>query len=180
VVGSAEGTEMSRKNTRFEDWLAEQMKDEEFQAEWEKLEPGYQVARLRIRRGLTQQQLADSVGTTQTSISRLESGQSPPSLSFLQRVVEALGGELTVAIKPAKSELSNKIEGVGERYGHLLEQAGVETLVELARQNPESLQAKLVRTNGRAGVVRRVPGAATVQGWIEQARRSPALAGVGW
>jgi transcriptional regulator with XRE-family HTH domain len=180
MVGAAEGSEMSRKNTRFEDWLADQLKDEEFQAEWERLEPGYQVARLRIQRGITQQQLAERIGTTQTSISRLESGQSPPSLSFLQRVVDALGGELTVSIKAGKSELREEIKGVGEEYGQLLERAGVETLIDLARQSAESLREKLVSTNGRAGVVRRVPGELTVSGWIEQARQNPAVAGVGW
>lgn len=60
--------------------------------------PGYQVARLRARRGLSQAELAGLVGTKQPSIARLESGQREPSLSFLRRVVEALGGKLSVQI----------------------------------------------------------------------------------
>ena len=48
---------------RFEDWEAEQMRDPEFRAAVEELEPAYQVARLRIMRGLTQEQLAELVDT---------------------------------------------------------------------------------------------------------------------
>lgn len=88
----------TRRNVRFEDWEAERMQDPEFRAAVEELEPAYQVARLRIMRGLTQKQLAKLVGTKQSSIARLESGRTQPSLSFLRRVVEALGGRLEVRI----------------------------------------------------------------------------------
>jgi transcriptional regulator with XRE-family HTH domain len=87
-------------NVRFEDWEAEQMQDAEFQAVAEELEPAYQVARLRIMRGLSQEQLAELVGTKQPSIARLESGKIEPRLSFLRRVVAALGGRLEVRIVP--------------------------------------------------------------------------------
>jgi transcriptional regulator with XRE-family HTH domain len=69
-------------------------------AELEKLEPGYQVARLRIKLGITQSQLAEMVGTKQPSIARLESGASSPSLSFLEKVAEALGAEMKVNLIP--------------------------------------------------------------------------------
>jgi len=85
-------------NIRFEDWEADQMNDPEFRAAVEELEPAYQVARLRIMRGLTQEQVAELVGTKQSSIARLESGNIQPRLSFLRRVVEALGGQLEVRI----------------------------------------------------------------------------------
>jgi DNA-binding XRE family transcriptional regulator len=87
-------------NVRFEDWEAKQMQDPAFRAAADDLEPAYQVARLRILRGLTQGQLADLVGTKQPSIARLESGKMEPRLSFLRRVVEALGGRLEVRIEP--------------------------------------------------------------------------------
>jgi predicted transcriptional regulator len=87
-------------NIRFEDWEADQMNDPEFRAAVEELEPAYQVARLRIMRGLTQEQVAEIVGTKQSSIARLESGNTQPRLSFLRRVVEALGGKLEVRIMP--------------------------------------------------------------------------------
>jgi DNA-binding XRE family transcriptional regulator len=61
-----------------------QMQDPSFIAELAKLEPGYQVARLRIRVGLTQAQLAEIVGTKQPSIARLENREGSPSISFLK------------------------------------------------------------------------------------------------
>jgi transcriptional regulator with XRE-family HTH domain len=93
------------KNIRFEDWEAEQMQDPEFRAAAEALEPAYQVARLRILRGLTQEQLATLAGTKQPSIARLESGKMEPRLSFLRRVVEAMGGRLEVQIVPPEDTL---------------------------------------------------------------------------
>jgi hypothetical protein len=53
---------------RFEDWEAEKTKDAEFAAAAGELEPGYQVARLRLLRGLTQAQRTELAGTRQPSI----------------------------------------------------------------------------------------------------------------
>ena len=90
---------MARKDMpRFEDWEAEKIKDTEFIAASEELEPGYQIARLRILRGLTQTQLAEMVGTRQPSIARLENGSSVPSLSFLQKVATALHAKIEVRL----------------------------------------------------------------------------------
>lgn len=86
------------KNIRFEDWEAQRMRNPEFRAAAEELEPSYQVACLRIKRGLTQEQLAELVGTKQSSIARLENGKTQPRLSFLRRVIEALGGRLEVRV----------------------------------------------------------------------------------
>ncbi|MEA3344808.1 MAG: helix-turn-helix transcriptional regulator [Chloroflexota bacterium] len=80
------------------------MQDEEFRTEYERLGPGFGVAKLRTLRGLTQEELADRVGTHQSSISRLESGEREPSLSFLRRVVEALDGRLEIRVM-AKEEV---------------------------------------------------------------------------
>ena len=85
-------------NIRFEDWEAQQLQDPAFREIAESLEPGHQVARLRIQRGLTQAQLAELVGSHQSSIARLESGRVAPRISFLQKVVDVLGGELEIKI----------------------------------------------------------------------------------
>jgi DNA-binding XRE family transcriptional regulator len=90
---------MARKElTRFEDWEAEKLKNPYFVAAVEALEPGYQIARLRILRGLTQTQLAELVGTRQPSIARLENGSSVPSISFLQKVAAALNARIEVKL----------------------------------------------------------------------------------
>ena len=88
------------KLPKFEDWGAEKIKDPDFLAAAEKLEPGYQVARLRLIRGLTQAQLAEMVGTRQPSIARLENGTSTPSLSFLTKIAEALGAKIEFKLIP--------------------------------------------------------------------------------
>jgi len=93
---------MSAKTVSLNEVLEGKLRDPEFRQAYEELEPAYQVARLRILRGLTQEQLAEMVGTKQPSIARLESGKTAPRLDFLRRVVEALGGKLTVLIEPVE------------------------------------------------------------------------------
>jgi len=83
---------------RFEDWETKKLTEPDFNAAAEELEPGYQVARLRILRGLTQAQLAALVGTRQPSIARLENGSSKPSLSFLQKIATALNARIEVKL----------------------------------------------------------------------------------
>ncbi len=85
-------------NVRFEDWSREKMQNPEFRAAYEALEPAYQLARLRIQRGLSQEQLAEKVGTKQPSIARLESGRSTPNLDFLRRVAAALDAQVEIRI----------------------------------------------------------------------------------
>ena len=90
---------MARKNMpKFEDREAEKLKDPNFLAAADELEPGYQVARLRMLRGLTQTQLAEMVGTRQPSIARLENGSSTPSLSFLSKIASALNAKIEVKL----------------------------------------------------------------------------------
>lgn len=56
------------------------------------------VLRARRRAGLTQQQLADRMGTTQSAVARLESSNANPSLSSLRRAVEATGYRLEMRL----------------------------------------------------------------------------------
>lgn len=86
------------KKTTLQEWKKEKLKDPEFAQAYEETNPGYQVARLRIRKGLTQTELAKLAGTHQPAIARLEDGEDLPSLSFLRRVVEAMEGRLEVII----------------------------------------------------------------------------------
>jgi transcriptional regulator with XRE-family HTH domain len=92
-----------RKLITFEEWEAERMKDPEFVAALQELEPAYQVARLRILRGLSQEQLADLVGTKQPSIARLERGTATPSLLFLRKIAKALNSRVEVRLVPLDS-----------------------------------------------------------------------------
>ena len=84
----------------LKDWQAEQLLDPEFVAAANELEPGYQIARLRIQRGLTQAELAKMIGTRQPSIARLENGSSIPSLSFMERIANALDARIELHVVP--------------------------------------------------------------------------------
>ena len=66
-----------------------------------------------------------------------------------------------------------RIKGVGEEYSDLLEEAGVDTVVELSRRNPENLHAKIVESNKEKKLVRKPPTLDDVRGWIEQAKKLP-------
>src|SRR3954463_4160897 len=59
-----------------------------------------QVAQRRIELGLSQQQLAHLVGTTQSAIARLERGGRPPRIDTLLRISEALDCDLHVELRP--------------------------------------------------------------------------------
>ena len=91
---------MSAGNIPYKGALERWMQDPDFKAEYEALEPAYQVARRRIEKGLTQVELANLVDTKQPSIARLESGKREPSLSFLRRVAGALDCRLEIRLVP--------------------------------------------------------------------------------
>lgn len=88
----------------FRETLNEQLKDPEFKAEWEALEPERQIMRAifegREERALTQKQLAEVTGITQADISRLENGTGNPSLKTLKRLANGLGMTLKVEFVP--------------------------------------------------------------------------------
>ena len=79
------------------------MADPEFVKEWRKIEPEYQVARqiigARLKKKLSQEELAKKAKTGQAVISRLEGGNAKPSLSLLQRVASALETEIKLTIR---------------------------------------------------------------------------------
>ena len=59
-----------------------------------------QLAEHRKLRGLSQAQLAELVGTTQSAIARLEAGGRPPRIDTLLRIANALDCELEVVLRP--------------------------------------------------------------------------------
>jgi len=66
-----------------------------------------------------------------------------------------------------------RIKGVGEEYSDLLEEAGVDTVVELAKRNPEKLYTKMKQINEEKNLVNKVPFLSDVFSWVEQARALP-------
>jgi len=78
------------------------LRDNKIKEAYEKLGPEFAVIEMiikrRIGKGLSQKELARKIGTKQSAISRLESGTYNPSLSFLQKVGEALGAKLKISL----------------------------------------------------------------------------------
>lgn len=66
-----------------------------------------------------------------------------------------------------------RIKGVGEEWSDLLEEAGVDTVVELAHRNPVNLHSALVDINEAKNLVRRTPTLEQVEDWVEQAKSLP-------
>ena len=89
------------------EFLAKASKRKGFAAAYDALELEYQVAgqmlKARSRAGLTQDAVAERMGTTKSAISRLESaGKHAPSLATLKRYALAVGCELQVRLVPQK------------------------------------------------------------------------------
>ena len=63
-----------------------------------------------------------------------------------------------------------RIDGVGSEYADLLEEAGVDTVPELAQRNGANLYAKLKEINETKALVRRLPSLGQVEAWVDQAK----------
>jgi len=66
-----------------------------------------------------------------------------------------------------------RITGVGEEYADLLEEAGVDTIPELAQRKSENLYKKMIEVNKIKKLVRRMPIQSQVADWIMQAKQLP-------
>jgi hypothetical protein len=66
-----------------------------------------------------------------------------------------------------------RIPGIGEEYSDLLEESGVDTILELRNRNAASLHARLIETNAQTKLVRRVPSLKDVTSWISHAKKLP-------
>jgi len=66
-----------------------------------------------------------------------------------------------------------RIKGVAEEYSDLLENAGVDTVVELAQRNALNLYQKMVEVNTAKKKVRKLPTESQVADWISQAKQLP-------
>ena len=79
------------------------MEDPKFRQEYEKLEPEYEIAcqiiEARLKKKMSQEELAKKVGTGQAVISRLEGMNAKPSISLLTRVARALQTKIIVTIQ---------------------------------------------------------------------------------
>jgi len=87
--------------------IAEKFKDRSVEKKYLRTAVLYRLAAalllLRKQRGLTQKELAEKIGTTQTVISRLESASVKPSLETILKVAEALDAAVDIRLLPVEN-----------------------------------------------------------------------------
>ena len=94
-----------KRITSFDDHLDEQYGKtgtefrEKFQEEFETFKIGILIQEARKKQHMTQEQLAEKVGTTKNYISRIENNASDIRLSTLMRIIrDGLGGSLKLSL----------------------------------------------------------------------------------
>jgi ribosome-binding protein aMBF1 (putative translation factor) len=94
---------MNERN-EWKEYLEESLKNPEFRAEWDALEPEFAIVQAMIdaRRntGLTQKQLSEKTGIAQSDISKLEQGNANPSIKTLQRLASGMDMRLKIEFLP--------------------------------------------------------------------------------
>jgi len=92
---------MSRIRDLHQQW----MQEEDYRKAYSELEPEFALAKAmiaaRVTAGLTQEELAQRMQTTQSVIARLEGGKSQPSTQTLKRLALATGTKLNIRFDPA-------------------------------------------------------------------------------
>ena len=82
------------------------LRDPEVNAEYDRRGPIFALVwepvEARHRAGLTQAQLAERIGTTQSEVARLESARHTPSLAMAARYAEAVGQRLDIHLQAAE------------------------------------------------------------------------------
>ena len=91
----------------FEKELDKNLRDPEFKAEWDAIQPELAIAQAMIEAressGMTQQKLAERTGIAQADISKLERGSANPSVKTLQRLAAGMGMKLRIEFQPIES-----------------------------------------------------------------------------
>jgi len=89
----------------FEEIERRLLANPEVKREYDALGPAFEIAaeliRARIRTGLSQAELAKRMGTSQSAIARLESGETLPSTKTLLRFAEATGSKVELRLSAA-------------------------------------------------------------------------------
>ncbi|MFH0923280.1 MAG: helix-turn-helix transcriptional regulator [Candidatus Falkowbacteria bacterium] len=92
----------TNKATDFQKYLEEQLKDKELKKIYDEygkqLEIAYQILQLRKKQKITQLELAKKIGTTQSNVARMESGQQNFTIDILSKVAAAFNKNLKVSI----------------------------------------------------------------------------------
>jgi predicted transcriptional regulator len=93
---------------RISDMHKKWMKEPKYKKAYDALEEEFVLAAavmdVRNRAGLTQEELARKMGTTQPVVARLESGRSRPSMRTLERLADATRSRLLISFEPREAK----------------------------------------------------------------------------
>ena len=103
----------------------------------------------------------------QTTDDLLAAGKTPGGRSKLS---DTTGISTTMLLEWINHADLMQIKGVGSEYADLLEDAGVDTVAELARRNAANLAAAMKDFNADKEAVRKTPSADQVADWVAQAK----------
>ena len=96
------------KRTRVDELHKDWMKDPKYRREYQALEEEFSLTAAMIeapsRAGMTQEQVARKMNTTQAVIARLEGGNSKPSTRTLERYAKATGSRLRISFEPEMAQ----------------------------------------------------------------------------
>ncbi len=102
------GEQISPVGATVSDQISDSLKIRQFQAEYERLRPYEELARIVVMRrgalGLTQAELAARMGTTASAISRIESGQHATSAQTLKKLGDAFGARAVLGFEFGSAE----------------------------------------------------------------------------
>ncbi|MEK7533875.1 MAG: helix-turn-helix transcriptional regulator [Patescibacteria group bacterium] len=86
--------------SKWKDLEKELLSDPKVKKEYDRLAPRYavisQLISARLKKRMTQRDIAEKLGTKQSAIARLESGNVNPSLEFLQKIAQVMGYKLSI------------------------------------------------------------------------------------
>ncbi len=114
---------------------AKALSNAEVKAEFDKLRDQYalldEFLKVRAAQGLTQAQVAQKIGTTQSAVARMESGRGKhsPSLATLSKYAEALGCKLEVKLVSKTSRTPKAVRQTNPRTANRADQTPTRRVV---------------------------------------------------
>jgi predicted flap endonuclease-1-like 5' DNA nuclease len=106
------------------------------------------------------------------SESLLEAAKTPQGRKELAK---AAAVDATVILELVNRADLARVKGIGRVYSDLMEEAGVDTVKELAQRVPANLHAKLVEINAKRQLTQRPPSVDQVAEFVAQAKELPAM-----
>lgn len=107
------------------------------------------------------------VRTTNALLKKGASAEGREKIAALSGIAEAL---IRDWVNRADLE---RINGIGPQFADLLEEAGVDTVPDLAQRNPVILQKKLDEVNEARNLSNRTPSLSEVERWVREAKSLP-------